>query len=223
MMETLRANLTDAIEAQREAERRLGEAAGAVQGADRFIASLDEVVDAFAGVDARIAEERAEAIRDALASGAVPSMSISAELADATARRAEAQNQLSAAKQARHALLKAEDVAKVAVDDARTAAAAAVAAIVRAEADAIAREVERLEAEAMQLRAKLAGAEFVPVAAVPAPPGDAERRVLGGNGKTDIVIRNMPLWRLAEDYRARWRSFAMQLQFDPSAVLEIAQ
>lgn len=217
---TPRETLAAAIHARDEAIEADELARVAVAGADRLVAEIAATLATFECVGERIAAERAEEMRAAIAAGTRPSFTASAELADAIVQKGEAENQLAAAQQARSTLQAEADAARHRCTQAANAVAAAVNDVIRFEADEIARRVAALEAEARALRAKAVGAEYAPPVGR-TKPGEAEAAMLRTNERvTDMAVRNTPDWIAAERYRARWQAFAAELERDPGATLE---
>lgn len=211
--------LSIAIDAHGLASDRLVAAEATAGRAREFVRNIERSIEGFAEIDARISNERASAIKAAIADGQEPTFALSAELTAAVAARAEAENRLAAARQAAATLVGEHVEAQTAERTAKQNVEAAAAAVAASEVEAIAVEIERLDAAAMTLRVSLGGGTGCNVAQL-AGLGEASKRVLAGNDRTNIVIRNETPWRQAVAFDDRWQAFVKALAADPEAVLK---
>jgi hypothetical protein len=219
-MSALREELRAAIYAAFIADSTLRAAEAMADRAREFVRNIERSIEGFADVDARISSERADDIKAAFAEGREPSFDLSLELTKAIASRAEAENRLSAARQAAATLAGEHADAQAHERKAKQAVAAAVAAVAAQEAAVIAVEIDRLETAALALRARLGGGTSSMVALLPI--SEIVKRVLRASDKSDIAVRNMPAWHEAQAADAEWREFVKGLAVDGSAELGIA-
>jgi hypothetical protein len=216
---TPRESLAAAIAERAAAEEAVRLAQESLEGADRLVDDLTAAVEAFAGVGERIAAERSAAVKAAVAAGTRPVFDPSPELADAMTRKAEADNQLSAVRQARDDIHRELTTGKTALAMARERVGAAINAVIRDDAETMAKEVEAIEAKAAAIRIKIDGAQHVPDA-WRTRPGLIEARVYSKQDRTEVGVRNTADWHAAEAYRGKWRELATKLATDPAATLD---
>ena len=151
--------LLTAIESRNDARERVAVASATLERAGAFVAQLEANLAQFDSVDARIAASRADAFKRALTEDeAMPALSLSAELSAASAKKLDAQNQLSGARQAYAALSAEYDETQGLLTQLQSAVGTAAALVVGAAADELAKELVGIEARAAALRARLMGA-----------------------------------------------------------------
>lgn len=223
-MSAARTTLAVSIESRRMARAALDDAEAAVNGARRFVTDLEAKVTGFEGIENKVARERAEAMKAALAAGQIPSFALSSSLATAVVAKAEAEGELTAARQALRDLDDDAARARSTVTSAEREVDAAIEAVLAEEAAAIFAELKRLEAELTTVQAMLVGAtaqyRVSDGRSVEFNVGKPVFDVVGmAMANPEVGVRNSPAWRAAEEAKGRWRAFTAALEEDPSAVL----
>ncbi len=131
----------------------------AADRANAFIARLQAGLRDFAGVDARIADERAQQFKVALAEGeTAPSLDMSPELVALSARRMNLENQLAAGQQAQQQLAQELRDAQQILDNLQAQVLTAAKKVVANHADTMAAQLADMEQRAGAARRRLLGA-----------------------------------------------------------------
>lgn len=99
-MSDARAKLAAALTKYQDAVAAAGKAKETLEKASSFVADLESQVEKFKALDNKIAAERAASIERALSAGEAPSLKASPELSAELIRKHDAENNLSAARQA---------------------------------------------------------------------------------------------------------------------------
>lgn len=223
-MNAARQTLANAITRRDAAAASLRDAQAAVASARGLVADLAVTVAGFSSIDERIAAERAASLKAAMKAGVAPTFETSAELADAVARKAEAENQHRAARSALDELTKEAGEAQTDFDRAFDEVSAAIEGVLQAEASELTAEIERREAELMRLRIRLQPIDML------------HRPVSGGKvarvqPSPDIIaaLRKSLEGPLGDPYSAerrqvgegitRWRGWINELATDATATL----
>ena len=218
MIAAARARLLEAHDAHAEANAALDAAAHAASSARAFLSGIKQEGDRFAEIDRGISTSRAKELKAALKGGTTPTFAAVPALPRNAAARADAENRLEAAKLAVAELEADERDAELVAKAAKAELAAAVLAVIAAEAHAIALEVERLELVAQDLRARIGGS-YSAVDQAGACLAETTKRVISSTDRTDVVVRNMAAWCVAQAANATWKAFASALVTNPAAEL----
>jgi hypothetical protein len=199
-VDDVRARLADAIGRLADATTATAEAAAVLDGAKRFLRQVEgEIADA-GDVEAEVATARANAIKSALAAGRAPSFELSPELTAATVAKAEAENQLQAARQAAALLAVEHSDFQLAEAEARRCVDLLITDVLVDEADALAAELFAAEDVAAELHNRLSaiGGLMVPGGNGLIKLADLHHSALRVHASRDNnVVRNTPAWRRA--------------------------
>ena len=211
--EELRAELRQLIK-QRDAALTLRDRArDAADRANAFVASLEESLATFDGTDNRIASERAQAFKRALAMGdAKPMLSLSPELSAIAAKRLDVANELNGARQAQECLASELAEAQQTLNRLQADTERAARAVVAFYADAMARQLADLERRAGRMRQRLLGVTAVS----PRPPFPVA-------ASTVALLRDSPAnhasgWNSSADDTRYWDSWRERLTHDSEAL-----
>ncbi len=154
----LRRALRRAIEARDAARVIFDKAGDTCERAVKFISRLEGAGDEYGDIDARVARERADALKTALERNIAPSFETSTELRELATRRMDLENQIAAARLAQETLARELEDAKQTLDRTQADVESAALAVVGHVVDGQARVLSRIEEQAAALRKRLLGA-----------------------------------------------------------------
>jgi hypothetical protein len=216
-----RSALREARAKAAEADERLAVVRDRHKATQAYAAEIARKVEGLAAIDHTIACERADQIKAAIASGAVPLFDELPAVSATAAQMAEGQSQLSACRLALGEIEADERNAEADVAKAWDEARLEVNDVLLAEADAIAEHVQALEAEALIGRARLGG-PLTPVGQLRGL-SDAVVSVIASSQRLEPLFRDPKL--TAEAHRASkvWAAFVEALGSDPDATLDFEQ
>jgi hypothetical protein len=227
MSSDVRGVLRSAIEAHKDAAEATAGALKNLDGAKSFVRSLEARVQSFADLDARISKERAVAIKAALAAGERPSMDLSPELAASNAEKVEAENQLSAARQAAASLAADHAQEQVKEVGSRQVVQHAAADVFAAEIGAMIERLKEIRAEEIRLVAMIMASDITWLNGGNIWTGRAQIIREGLNivhepAARDLVQTvNTPAAKAFRSAQSALSAFAKQLATDADAVLEM--
>jgi hypothetical protein len=203
-----------------EADERLAVVKDTREAAQAFAGKVAREVEGFAAIDHEIACDRADAIRRALTSGAIPMFEALPAVSANAAQMAEAQNRLEACRLALGEIETDQRNAEAALSTAKDSERAAIVAVMIGEAVSIAERIEALEGEARALRVQLGG-PFGVVGGLPGLP-DVVARVITStaDNMTEVMLRTPGLEQAGRRAARVWAVFASLLESDSEAALD---
>jgi hypothetical protein len=142
-------------------QERVDECASIYERGARFVAATEQEAAGFEDVPGATNAERAESVRQAMAAGLAPSMTLSPALQERVAGKVEADNKAEAARLTLGALKSDLEAARADEATAKGLIAACARTVLQAEAEQIAVRLRALEVDAAAYRVRLCGLENV--------------------------------------------------------------
>lgn len=232
-MTSPREALRAAIEAHDAALAAAKSAEATLARAAAYHNELTNKLAEFADVDARVASERADAIRAAMANGTAPVFEVSAELSAALAKKLDAENRLEAAKQAVSALHAEHDAAQQHAERVGIALEWAAERVMLSAADALAAEYAATLSKARELYLAMWGMSVAPIRRPPeeitrlSPAPTRSLRVspdvAAAVNAAEIIIETSNTRRdlYRKQMRAAVAGWLAELKSDPAAELSV--
>ena len=216
-----RLSLKIAIECHKAAAAEIMNASQNLEAAQAFVGVIKRQLSDFADVDAKIAHERATAIKSALQAGKSPKMEISSALAEMNAKRLELENQLNAAQQATAAIAGELAQAQSKAGNLKNAINAAIAHLVELQLEERGARLCALQAEARQLYALIYSGSFLSFGKGPVP---LSRETIGALHAPSLMDDHhahlLVHGNQAGNMRIKWGEFVEALSSNPDSVFD---